>query len=1164
MGSRSTRPRSQQRPSSGEDRADQRRNLGVDGSRYVGRSRGPSPSPVPELGPMTVMGQSCLVHDRRGSLRILHRDENMDPSLSMEVDTRVSGSVLSHRRDSSHTTPTQRALRSLSIPLERLHVMKGHMMEDMCKGMSRQTHAQAKVRMLPTYICSTPNGTEKGNFLAVELCQNQVRTMLVTLYGDGNMSPHMMYKIFDLPEGITQGEGEALFDFIAQCVSQFLAETLSSESREITNLPLGFVFPFTCRQTQLDKAELLSWSKGFSCSGVVGKDVVQLLQSAINKQEMGTSGTDSDSNWLSSLTGRKSSQFTPSQLCHVEVVALMNDTVGTMMTCSMEGRHCEVAVVADKGSNCCFMAETYLVETAEETSGRMCVNTEWGCFGDDGVLNDIFTPYDVRVDEESSNPGEKRCSFSPRKDRLNKQEMGTSGTDSDSNWLSSLTGRKSSQFTPSQLCHVEVVALMNDTVGTMMTCSMEGRHCEVAVVADKGSNCCFMAETYLVETAEETSGRMCVNTEWGCFGDDGVLNDIFTPYDVRVDEESSNPGEKRFEKLVGSLYLGEIVRHALIALTAEKALFTGNDIAVLKEKGVFTMQHVLDIINNEDGITEVKRILESLGLQPSERDCGRVQQICQAVMGRAATLHATGLAAILSYMCQTRDLESLMVNVGMEGELYRGYPRFEEILLSVSRLLAPECMATLLPSRDGSGRGAAMVTAVALRLAAQRRAVDEVLAPLRLTRADLEKVQALMREEMDRGLCKETNPTASVRMLPTYVSHTPDGTERGDFLALDLGGTNFRVLVVRVTEEGISMASEIYVIPVSIMQGTGEALFDHIIDCVIDFQMKQNLVTQMLPLGFTFSFPCQQVGLDKALLLTWTKGFSASGCVGKDVVQLLRDAAQRKQHLGMQVVALVNDTVGTMMACGYDDPKCEIGLIVGTNACYMEEMRNVGTVEGDQGRMCINMEWGAFGDNGCLDHLFTHFDKVVDETTINPGKQRFEKLISGMYLGEIVRQILMVMVEKQLLFQGRPCPKLQTKNIFKTKFLSTIELNGLALRQIRAILNELELDASFEDSVLMREVCQAVSLRAAQLCAAGLAAVVEKMRENRGLDQLDITVGVDGTLYKLHPCFSDNLKKTLKDLAPNCNVTFLLSEDGSGKGAALVAAVADRAANAMQ
>lgn len=45
-----------------------------------------------------------------------------------------------------------------------------------------------------------------------------------------------------------------------------------------------------------------------------------------------------------------------------------------------------------------------------------------------------------------------------------------------------------------------------------------------------------------------------------------------------------------------------------------------------------------------------------------------------------------------------------------------------------------------------------------------------------------------------------------------------------------------------------------------------------------------------------------------------------------------------------------------------------------------------------------------------------------------------------MYLGEIVRQILMVMTEKQLLFQGKISPKLQTRNIFQTKFLSTIEL----------------------------------------------------------------------------------------------------------------------------
>lgn len=53
--------------------------------------------------------------------------------------------------------------------------------------------------------------------------------------------------------------------------------------------------------------------------------------------------------------------------------------------------------------------------------------------------------------------------------------------------------------------------------------------------------------------------------------------------------------------------------------------------------------------------------------------------------------------------------------------------------------------------------------------------------------------------------------------------------------------------------------------------------------------------------------------------------------------------------------------------------------------------------------------------------------------------------------------------------------------------------------------------------IILVQVCGTVSCRAAQLCGAGMAAVVDKIRENRGLDHLDITVGVDGTLYKLHP-----------------------------------------------
>lgn len=55
----------------------------------------------------------------------------------------------------------------------------------------------------------------------------------------------------------------------------------------------------------------------------------------------------------------------------------------------------------------------------------------------------------------------------------------------------------------------------------------------------------------------------------------------------------------------------------------------------------------------------------------------------------------------------------------------------------------------------------------------------------------------------------------------------------------------------------------------------------------------------------------------------------------------------------------------------------------------MEEMRNVEMVDGEQGRMCVNMEWGAFGDNGCLDDIRTIYDKAVDDFSLNAGKQRY-------------------------------------------------------------------------------------------------------------------------------------------------------------------------------
>lgn len=62
-------------------------------------------------------------------------------------------------------------------------------------------------------------------------------------------------------------------------------------------------------------------------------------------------------------------------------------------------------------------------------------------------------------------------------------------------------------------------------------------------------------------------------------------------------------------------------------------------------------------------------------------------------------------------------------------------------------------------------------------------------------------------------------------------------------------------------------------------------------------------------------------------------------------------------------------------------------LGTGCNACYMEEMQNVELVEGDEGRMCVNTEWGAFGDSGELDEFLLEYDRMVDESSANPGQQ---------------------------------------------------------------------------------------------------------------------------------------------------------------------------------
>ena len=69
--------------------------------------------------------------------------------------------------------------------------------------------------------------------------------------------------------------------------------------------------------------------------------------------------------------------------------------------------------------------------------------------------------------------------------------------------------------------------------------------------------------------------------------------------------------------------------------------------------------------------------------------------------------------------------------------------------------------------------------------------------------------------------------------------------------------------------------------------------------------------------------------------------------------------------------------------------------------------------------MIINMEFGAF-DNERKVLPLTRFDNKLDRQSINPHAQIYEKMISGMYLGEITRNVLTDMIDRELLLKRGP------------------------------------------------------------------------------------------------------------------------------------------------
>ncbi|RSH84456.1 hexokinase A [Apiotrichum porosum] len=506
----------------------------------------------------------------------------------------------------------------------------------------------------------------------------------------------------------------------------------------------------------------------------------------------------------------------------------------------------------------------------------------------------------------------------------------------------------------------------------------------------------------------------------------------------------------------------------------------------------------------------------------------------------------------------------------------RGSSGSQEVIHGMSSMtMTSETVTTPALSRGGSKSGrrgsGSVLTPSGQHVVYHTRTQDEVDFPhagkktiadhlrkyeslLTVTAPRMRMIVQAFEETLDKGLKKNGE---TVPMIPTYVFGWPSGKEHGEFLAVDLGGTNLRVCLVTLEGEGkFEVTQTKYRLTEEQKQEEGQKLFDFCAECLHSF-IRDNLGrdenADHLPLGFTDR-------IDHGELIRWTKGFGAPNVEGHDVAAMFQESL-KKFGVRAELTALINDTTGTLIASNYVDPTTRIACIFGTgcNAAYMETAENIPKMDyiglpKDQD-MAINCEWGAF-DSFEHQHLpRTKYDIIIDESSNKVGEQSFEKMIAGLYLGEIFRLILCELIDSGDLFLGQNTYKLEKAYAFDTAFLSLMEADPTdeLLMTIGVFNHFFGIETTLEERQFFRQLAVLIGTRSARLSACGIAAIVSK----KGYLEKGCSVGADGSLYNKYPHFADRIHQALVDIFGEAGkkITTHPAEDGSGVGSAIIAAM---------